>query len=126
MVVLTDEEDLAVQAKLNFILGAKIYDTYFQGFRCAELSGGVVIAYASSEELKKEDGSALNAINGQASDHWHTAFAGGTGHPHQLIIDLGQQVEVAGVRYTPRQGTDTVTGRIKQYRMYVADKLVRE
>jgi beta-galactosidase len=85
------------------------------------------IAYVSSEELKKEDGSALNAINGQASDHWHTAFSGAAaGHPHQLIIDLGQQVEVAGVRYMPRQGPDTVTGRIKQYRMYVADKLVRE
>jgi len=35
-------------------------------------------------------------------------------------------VEVAGVRYMPRQGPDTVTGRIRQYRMYVADKLVSE
>ena len=51
MIVLTDEEDLAVQAKLNFILGAKIYDTYLQGFRCTELSGGVVIAYARSEYM---------------------------------------------------------------------------
>lgn len=84
------------------------------------------IAYVSSEELKKEDGSALNAINGQATDHWHTAFAAGAGHPHQLIIDLGPQVEVAGVRYMPRQGAENVTGRIRQYRMYVADKLVRE
>ena len=88
------------------------------------------IAYVSSEELKKEDGSALNAINGQASDHWHTAYAGaaaaGAAHPHRLIIDLGPRVEVAGVRYTPRQGPDTVTGRIQQYRVYVADKLVSE
>jgi hypothetical protein len=49
MLILTDEENLAVQAKLNFILGAKTYDTYFQGFHCAELSDGIVIAYAKSE-----------------------------------------------------------------------------
>lgn len=51
MPILTDDENLAVQAKLNFILGAKEYDTYLQGFRCAELSGGVVIAYARSEYM---------------------------------------------------------------------------
>jgi hypothetical protein len=49
MTLLTDEENLAVQAKLNFILGAKTYDTYFQGFHCAELSGGIAVAYARSE-----------------------------------------------------------------------------
>ncbi|RXT52253.1 hypothetical protein [Bradyrhizobium betae] len=51
MPVLTDDEDLAIQAKLNFILGARTYDTYLQGFRCAELSGGVVITYARSEYM---------------------------------------------------------------------------
>jgi beta-galactosidase len=86
------------------------------------------IAYASSEETKKEDGSALNAINGQASDHWHTSYSGagaGAAHPHQLIIDLGKAAEVAGFRYTPRQGPAGVTGRIKQYRVFVGDQLVR-
>jgi beta-galactosidase len=86
------------------------------------------IAYASSEETKKEDGSALNAINGQASDHWHTSYSGGgagAAHPHQLIIDLGKAAEVAGFRYTPRQGAAGVTGRIKQYRVFVGDQLVR-
>lgn len=51
MPVLTDEEDLAVQAKLNFILGARIYDTYFPGFRCADLQDGAVTAYARSEYM---------------------------------------------------------------------------
>jgi predicted RNase H-like nuclease (RuvC/YqgF family) len=51
MPILTENEDFAIQAKLNFMLGAKTYDTYLQGFRCAELSGGVVIAYASSEYM---------------------------------------------------------------------------
>ncbi|TFW32871.1 beta-galactosidase [Massilia horti] len=86
------------------------------------------VAYASSEELAKEDGSALNAINGQAADYWHTAYSGNGPHPalpHRLVIDLGSKVEVAGMRYTPRQGRDNVTGRIRHYRVYVADKLVQ-
>jgi beta-galactosidase len=84
------------------------------------------IAYASSEEMVKEDGSALNAINGQATDHWHSAYSGKAphpGHPHRLIIDLGKLAEAAGLRYTPRQGKDGVTGRIRQYRLYLADQL---
>jgi beta-galactosidase len=85
------------------------------------------IAYASSEELNKEDGSALNAINGQASDHWHTAYSGTAplpAHPHRLVIDLGRQAEVAGLRYTPRQGAAGVTGRIRRYRIYLGERLV--
>jgi beta-galactosidase len=87
------------------------------------------IAYASSEELRKEDGSALNAINGQATDYWHSAY-GGPGvpaaYPHRLILDLGAVADVAGLRYTPRQGPDGVTGRIRRYRVYVGEKLVSE
>ena len=87
------------------------------------------IAYASSEDTSSEDGSALNAINGQISDHWHTAYIGKAlhpAHPHRLIIDFGVMVEVAGARYTPRQGASGVTGRIWQYRMYVGNSLASE
>lgn len=85
------------------------------------------IAYASSEEAHKEDGSALNAINGQASDYWHTAYSKGVPPgPARLIIDLGAPVDIAGLRYTPRQGPDTVTGRIRRYRIYVGDRLVQQ
>ena len=84
------------------------------------------IAYASSEEARKEDGSALNAINGQATDHWHTAYSAGARPtmPARLILDLGAPAEIAGLRYTPRQGPDSVIGRIRRYRVYVADRLV--
>ena len=86
---------------------------------------GWTIAYVSSEEASKEDGGALNAINGQNSDYWHTAWSSGSAsHPHRLVIDLGKTVEVAGLRYVPRQGKDDVTGRIREYRAYVADGLV--
>ena len=47
-----------------------------------------------------------------------------TGHPHRIIIDLGKTDTVAGMRYTPRQGPEGVTGRIRHYRAYVGDRLV--
>jgi beta-galactosidase len=87
------------------------------------------IAYVSSEEANKEDGSALNAINGQNSDYWHTAYGvnsgAGAAHPHRLVIDLGKAVEVAGLRYTPRQGKEGVTGRIRHYRAYAGERLAQ-
>ncbi len=86
------------------------------------------IAYASSEEAKKEEGSALNAINGQATDYWHSAYstAQPARPPHRLILDLGSEMTVAGLRYTPRQGAEGVTGRIASYRVYVGNGLVVE
>ena len=81
MVMLTDEEDLAVQAKLNFILGAKVYDTYFQGFRCAELSGGVVIAYARSEYM-------AGVISAEFGDQVAGAVESVTGHPATMVLVL--------------------------------------
>ncbi|MET0322649.1 MAG: beta-galactosidase [Duganella sp.] len=86
------------------------------------------IAFVDSEEASKEDGGALNAINGQNTDHWHTAYSGksASAHPHRIVIDLGKTDTVAGMRYTPRQGPEGVTGRIRRYRVYVADRLVVE
>ena len=85
------------------------------------------IAYANSEETMKEDGSALNAINGQSGDFWHTEWSGDSRnpkHPHRLVVDLGQNVTVSGFRYTPRQGREGVTGRIKSYRVLIGEALV--
>lgn len=84
------------------------------------------IAYADSEELTAEDGSASNAIDGQTANFWHTQWKDGQPtHPHRLVIDLGKPVAIGGIRYTPRQGTDA-TGRIKDYRIYVGDTLVQK
>jgi beta-galactosidase len=84
------------------------------------------IAYVDSEELVGEDGSAGNAIDGQVTTHWHTAWkAEKPGHPHQLVIDLGATVRIGGFRYTPRAG-ENPAGRIKEYRVYVGPALVTE
>jgi beta-galactosidase len=81
------------------------------------------IAYVDSEETQSEDGSASNAINGQTSDFWHTAWsAEQPGYPHNLVIDLGERTKIGGFRYTPRQGN--TSGRVKEYRLLGGDALV--
>jgi beta-galactosidase len=84
------------------------------------------IAYVSSEERLSTDGSALNAINGQNSDCWISAHsqAPAAPPPHRLIVDMSRSVEVAALRYTPRQGPDSVAGRIRRYRAYLGDGLL--
>jgi len=87
---------------------------------------GWTIAYVDSEEREQADGTAENAIDGQTANFWHTQWgATQPGYPHRLIIDLAQTRTVGGFRYVPRQGAADVTGRIKDYRIFVADHLVK-
>lgn len=87
---------------------------------------GWTIAYVDSEEREREDGTAENAIDGQTVNYWHTQWgAAQPGYPHRLILDLGQTREVSGLRYVPRQGAAHLTGRIKAYRLYLADDLIK-
>ena len=89
-------------------------------------SEGWTVAYVDSEEREREDGTAENAIDGQTANFWHTEWgAAQPAHPHRLILDLGQSRTVAGFRYVPRQGEAALSGRIKDYRVFVADDLVR-
>jgi beta-galactosidase len=80
------------------------------------------IADVDSEERVGEDGSAENAIDGQTANFWHTQWSDAKpGQPHHLTLDLGHPVTIAGFRYTPRQGPDTVAGRIKDYRIHIGN-----
>ncbi len=85
------------------------------------------IAFVDSQETAKEDGSALNAIDGQTANFWHTGWTGTKpAHPHRIVIDLGANSPVGGFRYTPRAGAGaSIPGRIKDYRIYVGDELVK-
>ena len=86
--------------------------------------GNWTIAYVDSEERSAEDGSALNAINGQIADFWHSEWSQKKPpFPHRLIIDLGAATPISGLRYTPRTGNN-VGGHFKDYRVYAGDKLV--
>ena len=86
---------------------------------------GWTIAYVDSEEREREDGTAENAIDGQTANFWHTQWsAAQPGYPHRLILDLAETRTVSGFRYVPRQGPPETPGRIKDYRIYVADDLI--
>jgi beta-galactosidase len=77
------------------------------------------IAYADSEEVDADDGSAENVFDLQATTFWHTQWESAQPrHPHQLVLDLGAEQTVAGMRYLPRQ--DSANGRIKDYRIYLS------
>ena len=84
---------------------------------------GWTIAYVDSEERAGEDGSAENAIDGQTANFWHTEWKDNSpDHPHRLILNLSKSLVISGFRYVPRQGQES--GRIKDYRILIGDKLV--
>ena len=83
------------------------------------------IAYVDSEELEREEAPAENAVDGNPATYWHTQWGVvAPNHPHHLVLDLGRSQPVAGFRYTPRPGSGTVGGRLKDYRVYLGDDLV--
>lgn len=79
---------------------------------------GWKVDYVDSEETAAEFSPAENAFDGDENTYWHTLWSSTPPpHPHLLVIDLGQEDEVAGVRLLPRQ--DSANGRIKTYRLYL-------
>lgn len=81
------------------------------------------VVYADSEELSAEDGSATNVFDGDKETFWHTEWESAKpGHPHAVVIDMGAEYDVAGIRYVPRQVTSN--GRIREYRVFVWGRLV--
>jgi beta-galactosidase len=83
------------------------------------------VGYVDSEEREVEAGTAENAIDGQTANHWRTRLAADApGHPHRLVLDMGRTREIGGMRYVPIQGAGEVKGRIKDYRVFVADDLI--
>jgi hypothetical protein len=51
---LTDIQDLAIQARVANIVGAKTYDRLFSGIRFDEVDTGILIVYAKDEETADE------------------------------------------------------------------------
>jgi beta-galactosidase len=87
---------------------------------------GWTIAYVDSEERESDDGTAENAIDGQTANYWQTESSETPApYPHRLILDMAQSRSVGGFRYVPRQGPPEVAGRIKDYRVFVSDDLIR-
>lgn len=77
----------------------------------------------SSEEVEAEVAPATFAFDSMEDTFWHTVWAPEGNdhdpkHPHEIVIDLGTLVEVANVRYLPRQ--DIQNGRVADYQIFVS------
>lgn len=84
---------------------------------------GWKVLWVSSEEANYLPGEADHALDGQTSTYWHSeAGASALPLPHQLVLDLGETREIGGFRYLPRTGDAKVSGRIRDYRVYVDDR----
>lgn len=80
------------------------------------------ILFVDSEELTNpQDGSAANAIDGNTNTFWHTEwYTVTTQYPHEIQIDLGEQIDVLGLDYLPRQD-GSLNGTIAGYEIYISN-----
>ena len=80
------------------------------------------VVYADSEEMDGDDGKADNVFDLQSTSIWHTEWKDkAPKHPHQLVIDLGTETNISGLKYLPRQ--DGPNGRIKDFKLYLNLKI---
>ena len=77
------------------------------------------VVYADSEELDAANNVATNVFDLQESTFWHTNYSNfKPNHPHQIVIDLGEDKIITGFSYLPRAEADRA-GMIKDYRIYI-------
>ena len=73
------------------------------------------IAYADSEETRGGNFTADKIFDLQESTFWSTARR--DRYPHQVVIDLREDVTISGFRYLPR-AEEGYPGMIKEYKAY--------
>ena len=82
-------------------------------------SGKWKVTYCDSEETDKENARADLIIDGKPGSFWHSRWSDRvTGHPHVVLIDLGDTVEFSSARLTGRDA-DKVGGLAK-FRLHAA------
>ncbi|GGQ48585.1 discoidin domain-containing protein [Couchioplanes azureus] len=73
---------------------------------------------ASDQETARENGAAVNVLDGNAATIWHSAWSGAAPVPlpHSLTVDLKAAVRVGGLTYLPRPAP-SANGRIGRYKI---------
>ncbi|HEY3266564.1 MAG TPA: glycoside hydrolase family 2 TIM barrel-domain containing protein [Armatimonadota bacterium] len=75
------------------------------------------VVHADSEE--PGEGLASAAIDGDPATFWHTRWSGvEAGFPHEIVVDLGETLDLVGFTYLPRQDMDH--GHIARYEFSVS------
>lgn len=61
------------------------------------------------------EGDARFAIDGDSRTYWHTRWSSNaTRNPHEIVVDMGEEIGIAGVRYLPRQDGG-INGRVTSF-----------
>jgi beta-galactosidase len=77
------------------------------------------VVYASSEEVTAGNHNAEKLYDKQESTYWQTQVVGEQPkYPHQVLIDLGREEHIKGMRYLFRQDRKT-EGLIKDFRIFL-------
>ena len=81
----------------------------------------LTVASVSHEETAKPGWRAVRAIDGLATTMWHTDWSGSVlpPHPHTIVLDAGEPLQVTAIRYLPRQDGDKY-GVITKYQLSVS------
>ena len=75
----------------------------------------------ASSESRFNGKLAKHSIDGDPRTLWHTQWRGKLlKHPHELVIDLGDEYSISGFRYLPRQ-IGGWNGTLKKCEFYVSD-----
>jgi alpha-L-fucosidase len=76
---------------------------------------GWKVVGVDSQETAGENNAAANAIDGNTSTFWHTAWNNDLALPHYLTVDMGRTHRIAGFTYLPRQDGNP-NGTVESYR----------
>lgn len=75
----------------------------------------------SSQELSGAYNPAKHALDNNPATFWHTSWKNSIPkHPHHISVDLGEETNIYGFRYLPRQD-GSVNGNIANYTFYVSN-----
>lgn len=76
------------------------------------------VNFVSSEETETVANGAEKLFDIQESIIWQTKIGDSLKHPHQVVIDMGKEINIKGFRILPR-GDNSKIGIVKDYRFYL-------
>lgn len=93
---------------------------YTEGGQPLLPQSAIVAAVADSQEMAHEQAPSSNVMDGNEGTMWHTAWSTPPAPPlpHTVVLDLGQNLAVDGLRYRPRTGIGN--GTIADYEVAVS------
>ncbi|MGD0516950.1 MAG: glycoside hydrolase family 2 TIM barrel-domain containing protein [Thermoguttaceae bacterium] len=74
----------------------------------------------SADSFQPDEGIPEHAIDNDPNTYWHTQWSPDSPpHPHELVIDFGEELKLSAVVYQGRQEMEN--GRIRNYEIYLSN-----